>query len=50
MTRESRPGVAGRFRGLVDEHDTHRYTENVSPECRRWFVEDSNAHPKSRGT
>ena len=48
--RKSEPDAAGQFRGLVDKHDTHRYIEDVSLECRRQVVDNVNAYPMSQGT
>ena len=47
---KAEPDTAGQIRGLVDEHDTHRYIEDVSLGCRRRFVNNPNAYPTSQGT
>ena len=40
----SRPQCTVHFRGPVDEYGAHRYIVNVSPEFRRLFEENLNAH------
>ena len=41
------PDTAVRLRGLVEEGDTHRYTNGIGPERRCRFVESSNAYPRN---
>ena len=45
------PQAAVRSLDLVDQQqDTRRYIKGISSERRRWLVDSSNTHPRSRST
>lgn len=45
MEDDGAPGGVFMSHSLVyEQQDTHRYVDNVSPECRRRFVRDSSTY------